>query len=133
MAPANNPDAPVYPCPYCEHSLQQIDLEQPAGLTGGMYCPKCHGRVYLTTGLGKYVAAASFAIGFTLLWLFHVRSIATLIIGTVVLALPISLFLNFESARFRPVTLRKWRERESRTFFEWLYERNSPRSPRNRD
>jgi len=53
-------------------------------------------------------------------------SILWFIVGTVMLWVPISMFMNIYSTRFNRATLKKWKPRTRRTFFEWLSERDKP-------
>lgn len=117
----------VYECPICGESFARGELQQPAGIGGGSYCPKCQGRVYVSFAYGGWVALGSLLIAFGILALMHVTAILGLIVGTVLIWIPLSLFLNIVSVRYRPPTLKRWKERR-RTFFEWLYERDGPQS-----
>ena len=119
----------TYSCPNCGCGLDPADLQQPAGIGGGTYCPKCQTRVSVAFPYPKLVAIVSllFAIGFLLF--VRVKSMLWLAAGTVMLAIPISLFLNMYSTRFKPATLKNWKPRTYKTFFEWLYERDQIRAP----
>jgi len=75
------------------------------------------------------VAAVSFLLALGCVLAFHVQSVLWIAVGTAVLWVPISLFLNVYSTRFAAPTLKKWRPRR-RTFFEWLYERDKIKAPK---
>jgi hypothetical protein len=120
----------TYDCPFCAHHFAAADLQQPAGATGGTYCPKCQERVRISFPYAGRVVAASLFLAAGILWAFQVRSLVWLATGTALLWVPISLFLNVYMARFKPPTLKKWKERTHKTFFEWLYERDRIRAPR---
>ena len=92
-------------------------------MTGGSFCPHCHER-FAISGPSKVVAIASLTIAVGILALVGVRSIIGLVLGSALLWVPVSLFLNAAAARRKGVVLRKWKPRR-RTFFEWLYERDS--------
>jgi hypothetical protein len=92
-------------------------------MTGGSFCPKCHER-FTICGPSKAVAIESLIIAVGILALVGVRSIIGLVLGSALLWVPISLFLNVVTVRSRGIVLRKWKPRR-RTFFEWMYERNS--------
>jgi len=92
-------------------------------MTGGSFCPHCHER-FAISGPSKAVAIASLTIAVGILALVGVRSIIGLVLGSALLWVPVSLFLNAAAARRKGVVLRKWKPRR-RTFFEWLYERDS--------
>jgi hypothetical protein len=92
-------------------------------MTGGSFCPHCHER-FAISGPSKAVAIASLIIALGILLLVGVRSIIGLVLGSALLWVPISLFLNVATVRKKGVILRKWKPRR-RTFFEWLYERDS--------
>jgi hypothetical protein len=125
-----------YHCPYCEHDFDPGALQQPAGIGGGSYCPKCQERVRVSFPYAGIVAIVSLLLAVGLLLLRKVTSVIWFVVGTAVLWIPISLLLNAYSARFKPPTLKKWKERTSReertrrTFFEWLYERDGIRAPK---
>jgi len=75
---------------------------------------------------GAAVAVISLLISLGVLALMHVRNIIWFIVGTVVIWIPLSMFINLWSTRLKPPVLKKWRPRRTRTFFEWLYERDAP-------
>jgi hypothetical protein len=73
------------------------------------------------------VAIASLIIALGILALVGIRSTIGLVIGSALLWIPISMFLNVAIMRRKGVVLRAWNPRKPRrrTFFEWLYERDS--------
>jgi hypothetical protein len=104
--------------------------ERPGGMTGGSFCPQCHGR-FAIPGPSKTVTIVSLIIAMVALTLAGVRSIVGLVIGAALLWVPISLFLNVARMRRKGVVIRKWEpRRRRRTFFEWLYERYQIRAPK---
>jgi sarcosine oxidase delta subunit len=113
-------------CPYCEKDFGVAELQMPAGPSAGTYCPHCGERVRLSFAYGGTVAIISLLIAIGALALFHVTSIIGFAIGAIVIWVPLSLYLNVMSVRFKPATLKKWKERR-KTFFEWLYDRDSPK------
>ena len=117
----------TYTCPICKQIFNTSELQQPAGIGGGTYCPKCQGQAYVSFPYWWIVAVASFLLAVGTLYLIHVRSILWFIVGTIVLWVPYSLFLNIYSTRFKNSTLKKWKPRR-RSFFEWLYERDVPKN-----
>lgn len=124
----------IYICPKCSEALEPAELQQPAGIGGGTYCPKCQERVYVSFPNSKLIAVLSLLLALGALLLLRVTSVLWLVAGTLVLWVPISLFLNFYSTRFKRPVLRKWKPRKRkprkrRTFFEWLYERDQIRAP----
>ena len=116
-------------CPTCSEQFNLAALERPGGITGGAHCPKCHQRVKYCPPYERLVAILSLLIAWGILFAYHVHSILGFIIGTVLIWLPVSLYLNAMSIRFKPPTLKQWKPRRRkprrRTFFEWLYERNT--------
>jgi hypothetical protein len=76
----------------------------------------------------RFVAAFSFLIALSVLRVLNVRTILTYIVGSILIWIAVSLFLNALSTRYKPVVLKKWMPRppRRRTFFEWLYERDAP-------
>jgi hypothetical protein len=110
-------------CPYCGVELALAHLQQPAGIGGGTYCPKCFGRVYLGNGYEKALVFASVFASFGVLWLFGVRELVFLILGTILLAIFLGMYLQTVSVRYTLPTLKRWRSHK--TFFEWLHDRNS--------
>jgi hypothetical protein len=73
----------------------------------------------------RLVFFVSFFLAIGVLLFFHVRSIFWTPIGAVLLSIPLSLYLNVWSTRFKHATFKKWKPRR-RTFFECLYERDKP-------
>jgi uncharacterized paraquat-inducible protein A len=116
----------TYTCPACGECLQLGELQRPAGIGGGMYCPKCQAQVYVSSPYPKLVAILSLLLAVGALLLMRVTSIIWFVAGTLVLWVPISMFLNLYSMQFKSFTLKKWKPRKRRTFFEWLYERDKP-------
>lgn len=116
----------TFKCPYCEKEFGATELRQPAGAARGSYCPYCQQRVRVFFPYGGLAAVASLLVAIGVLVLFHVTSISLAMIGLVVIWVPLSLYMKFASVRYGPPILKPWKERR-RTFFEWLYDRNSPR------
>ena len=117
---------PSHACPYCGECVTLAQLQQPAGIGGGTYCPKCWGRVYLSNGFEKYLGLLCVGIAFVVVWFFVTKVILRLLVGTMLVAFLLWLQLLPLSTRFVPASLRRWRERKYKTFHEWLQERNSP-------
>jgi hypothetical protein len=92
-------------------------------MTGGSFCPLCKER-FSISGPSEAVAIASLIVALGILVVVGVRSIIGLVVGSALLWVPVSLVLNLAAVRRRGVALRKWKPRK-RTFFEWLYERDS--------
>jgi endogenous inhibitor of DNA gyrase (YacG/DUF329 family) len=115
----------TYTCPACGECLLPGELQRPGGVGGGTYCPKCQARVYFSFPHSKLAAVLSLLLTIGALLVMRVTSLLWFIVGTLVLWVPISMFMNFCSTRFKPATLKKWKPRR-RTFFEWLYERDKP-------
>jgi hypothetical protein len=122
-----------YHCPYCGHDFDAVDLQLPAGVSGGSYCPKCQERVRVSFPYAGIVAVVSLLLAVGLLLLLKVTSVLWFVVGTAALWIPISLSLKIYSVRFKPPTLNKWKDRTQRTFFEWLYERDRIRAPKMSD
>jgi len=92
-------------------------------MSGGSFCPHCHEQ-FAIPGPSKAAAIAALIIALGSLTLVGVRSIIGLTFGSILLWIPISLFLGAARMRAKGVVLKKWKPRR-RTFFEWLYERDS--------
>jgi hypothetical protein len=56
--------------------------------------------------------------------LFHVTSIIGFAIGAILIWVPLPLYPNVMSVRFKPATLKRWKERR-KTFLAWLYDRDA--------
>ena len=83
-----------------------------------------HHQRFAISGPSKAVAIASLIIALGILALVGIRSTIGLVVGSALLWIPISMFLNVAIMRRKGVVLRIWKPRR-RTFFEWLYERDS--------
>ncbi len=119
----------AYKCPACGEEVDVSALQHPAGIASGSYCPKCHERVYVSLPYGRAAAIISLLISLGILLLIHVRTIFGFIIGTLLMWIPLSVFLNVCASRLKPPFLKKWKPRPPRTrrtFFEWLYDRDAP-------
>jgi len=123
----------TYHCPICGSDFDSVDLRQPAGITGGSYCPKCQERVQVYFPYSRVVAAVSLLLAIGTLSVMRLTSVFWFVAGTAVLWVPISLFLKLYSTRFKPPRLKKWLPRKHKTFFEWLYERDQIRAPKMHD
>jgi hypothetical protein len=112
-------------CPACGESFDLSALQKPGGMGGGCYCPKCQERVYLSSHYSRGVGIVSLLIALGGLTLAGVRTVDGLLLGTALIWVPLSLFLNAATMNIKPPILRKWKPRR-RTFFEWLYDRDKP-------
>jgi hypothetical protein len=112
-------------CPTCGTSFDLADRERPGGLTGGSYCPHCHEQFSLP-GPSVPVAIGSLLLSLGALAAIGVRSVLGLVVGSMLLWVPISLFWNASEMGRKGVVLRKWKPLMRRTFSDWLYERNKP-------
>jgi hypothetical protein len=75
---------------------------------------------------GRAIALISPVISVVLLELLNVKNIAAFLIGTALIWIPVSMFLNAWSARLKPPFLKKWRPGR-RSLFQWLYDRDAPK------
>src|SRR5262249_26962721 len=94
------------------------------------YCPHCGGRVYVSFAYGGVVAVIFFLAAIGMLVSFHITLIIGFAIGINLILIPPFLFFNSISVRYQPPTLKKWKEhpeRRHKSFFEWLYNRDTPR------
>lgn len=123
---SKNNSSLTYECPVCKRRFLATELQQPAGVGGGSYCPICQARVRVSFPYSGLVAAVGLMIALGLLYLVHVTDVFAFLLGIVVIWVPHSLFLNVASMRYKPATLKKWKERR-RTIFEWLYDRDAPK------
>jgi hypothetical protein len=121
-----------YQCPICFAEFDAIALQRPSGVTGASYCPNCKGRVQVSLPYGKPVAVISVLIAWGLLALMRVKTAFGIIFGTVLIWIPLSLYMNALLFRYRAPTLKKWeprkqsKQRRIRSLFEWLSERDAP-------
>src|ERR1700739_2748541 len=115
----------VVNCPTCGSAFDLAERERPGGLTGGSYCPHCHEQ-FLIPGPSKTLAIASLIFALGALVLVGVRSVLSLVVGSLLLSLPISFLLNVSEMSRTGVVLRKRKPLMRRTFSEWLAERNAP-------
>jgi len=90
-----------------------------------MYCPKCQSRVHLSFPHSILVAVLSLLLAIGALLVMRITSLVWVTVGTLLLWVPISMFMNIYFTRFKPASLKKWNPRR-RTFFEWLYDRDKP-------
>jgi|SRR5580658_2669204 hypothetical protein len=117
--------AVTYACPGCGQQIDIASLQRPGGMGGGLYCPHCQERVDISLPYGRIVAVVSLLLALTILRLLQVAVGLWFVIGTILLWIPISMFLNLWTTGLRPPTLKKWKPRR-RSFFEWLYDRDAP-------
>ena len=81
--------------PICGHQFDAAALKRPTGITGPSYCPNCDGRVRIFLPYARFVAAFSFLIALSVLRILHViRTILTYMVGSILIWIPVSLFLN---------------------------------------
>jgi uncharacterized protein (UPF0212 family) len=115
----------TYTCPECGQKIDIASLQRPGGTGGGMYCPHCQARVHISFAYGRIVAIVSLLLALAILRLLHVTLGLVFIIGTILVWVPLSMFLNLWTTGLRSPTIKKWKPRR-RTFFEWLYDRDAP-------
>ena len=116
-------------CPICEEDFDSATLVVEPGVSGAVRCPKCKGRVLISSPYGRQVAIVSLLIAWAILALLHVRTILGFAVGTVLIWAPACFFLNAVSVRIKPARLKEWKARQPRTrktLFERLYERDAP-------
>jgi len=113
-------------CPICAEDFDSTALLVEAGMTGAVRCPKCQERVRISSPYGGRVAIVSLPAAWVILAVLHVRTILGFAVGTLLIWPPVSLLLNAASVRIKGPILKKWNPRRSRTFFEWLYDRDAP-------
>jgi hypothetical protein len=121
----------IYRCPTCNQEFDATELCRPAGIAGPSYCPRCRERVRVVLPYRGCIALLSLILSIGVLLLLHVKSMVALVVGTIVVWIPLSLYLNVMSFRIAASTIEKWQPRKvpgrRRTFFEWLYDRDAPR------
>ena len=122
----------TYRCPICLIDFDSAAILQPSGVSGPSYRPNCQGRVRVILPYGKYAAIIALLLAWTVLAFMHVRSLFGIVFGTVLIWIPLSLFLNAITFRYKAPILKKWEPRKERkgrhyrSLFEWLYERDKP-------
>ena len=78
---------------------------------------------------GKHAAIIAVFVAWAILAVFRVRSILAFTIGTILLWIPISMYLNALFFRYRPPFLKKWEPRKQshfKRFLERQHERDEP-------
>ena len=112
--------SPKCNCPYCEQDFDAIDLQQPAGPCAGSYCPKFQQRELVCFPHARIVATISLllASGFSLV--LKVQWFLWFVGRTAALWIPISPFLNAYSASCKPPILKKWKDRQRKTFNSFM-------------
>jgi len=76
----------IYVCPACGEALEPAELQQPAGIGGGTYCPKCRERVYVSSPYPKLVAVLSLLLAVGTILLMRVTSVIWFVAGTITIA-----------------------------------------------
>lgn len=118
-----------YQCPICFAEFDAFALQRLSGVSGPSYCPSCKGRVRVLLPYGKPVAVIALLMAWGILALMRVKTVSGIIIGTILIWLPLSLYMNVLLFRYKAPTLMKWeppKQRRYRSFFEWLYDRDAP-------
>ena len=62
-----------------------------------MYCPKCQARVYFSFPYSALAAVLSLLLAIAALWVIRVTSLVWFTVGTLLLWVPISMFMKFTS------------------------------------
>src|SRR5580693_1912055 len=99
--------AVTYACPGCGQQIDIASLQRTGGVGGGLYCPKCQEHVHISFAYGRIVAVVSLLLALAILRLLHVAVGLWFIIGTVLIWIPLSMFLNLWTTGFRPPKLKK--------------------------
>lgn len=115
----------AYACPICGAKVELTELQKPAGVTGGLYCPACQARVYFAPPFRLIVSFVSMFLAAGIASLLHIASIFWFVLASALIWIPVSLLLNAWSTSIRPGALKVWKPRRNKTFFEWLYDRDS--------
>jgi hypothetical protein len=78
---------------------------------------------------GKHAAIIAVLVAWGILAAFRVRSILGFAIGTVLIWIPLSMYLNALLFRYKLPFLKKWvprKQRHFRSYFEWQHKRDEP-------
>ena len=120
-------------CPSCNARFDRSELKKAHG-KGGFFCRGCgeHLGMYLP-GRGRRFLI-SLAIASAVLVIFQVRSVIWFITGSILMALPVSFWIDVSSTRKSPPVLKKWRgmpklpppPSADRSLARWVFRRNPP-------
>jgi hypothetical protein len=113
-------------CPYCNASYLPPALKQPGGIGGGTYCPECQGRVVLTNGLGGVSLVVSFLLCGALTYMYVNHSAIAVVLGSLILGIPCWMVLVSISLRFKPASLKKYKELKKRNRFFSCVDHSEP-------
>src|SRR6266568_7129488 len=96
-------------CPICGNPVDPASLKTAWGTGGGFECPVCKKLVRYTNPYGRIVAVISLLLAVGILKLAGVHSVTGFVVGSILLWIPISLFLNRASVRIKAPTLKPWK------------------------
>jgi len=116
----------VIECPLCKTFVDTANLTPIPSSGGGRTCPNCNGAVRYTQPYRVLRVAASAVIAAGIVRVAGVRNLPTFCITTLILWVPVSLFLNAYLIHYIPLVLVPWKPRlHTKTIYESANERNA--------
>jgi len=116
----------VIECPLCKTFVDTANLTPIPSSGGGRTCPNCNGAVRYTQPYRVLRVAASAVIAAGIVRVAGVRNLPTFCITTLILWVPVSLFLNAYLIHYIPLVLVPWKQRlHTKTIYESANERNA--------
>jgi hypothetical protein len=101
----------VIECPLCKTFVDTVNLTAIPSSGGGRTCPNCKGAVRYSQPYRVLRVAASAVIAAGIVRVSGVRNLPTFCITTLVLWVPVSLFLNSYLIHYIPLFLVPWKPR----------------------
>ena len=116
----------VIECPLCKTFVDTSNLTRFTGSGGGVTCPNCKGAVRFSQPYRVLRVAASALIAAGIVRIAGVRNLPTFFITTLILWVPVSLFLNAYLIHYIPLFLVPWKPRHhTKTIYEVVNEKNA--------
>ena len=116
----------VIECPFCKTFVDTSNLTPIPSSGGGRTCPNCKGAVQYAQPYRVLRVAASALIAATIVKVAGVRNLPTFFITTLILWVPVSLFLNAYLVHYIPLFLVPWTPRRHiKTIYEVVNEKNA--------
>lgn len=101
-------------CPLCEFDVESSELQLLPGSGGGLKCPRC-AQILMFRQSRRFLRwAISIVISAGLIWVSGIKSSLLFVGSTLLLSIPISLFVNAYFIHLVPPTLVPWKPRRHR-------------------
>ena len=120
-------------CPSCNAHFDRSELKKVEGKLG-LFCPSCNEHLAMFVPNKGRNFLISLAIAVSILVIVHVTSVFWFMMGSILISLLISSWMDIATLQKSPPVLKKWKERRKspppawadKGLAKWVFRRNPP-------